>query len=611
MWPTKSISLLPLCISLAFALPPEPKGVTTIPLNDTHGTSLSFKETHICETTPGTKAYAGYVNLPSTLTGENFNISTFYWFFQARKSPENASTAIYLAGGPGESSLLAVMGEGGPCLISDDYNTTTLNPWSWNNEVNMLYIDQPVQTGFSYDTLINGTYDLLQSVYTPMDFSDGFPDTNLTYRTGTFPSQNTSSITQGSGRGAHALWHFMQVWTAHFPKKTPKNDKISIWANSWGGFYSTFSFSYFARQNELIRQQERDNGTSSLGHVLDLDVLGITNGCVDPMLEALYYPEAAIHNPYGFKAYSDATYEEVIQNFTKPNGCRDLADQCHEIAAVGDPNYDGNNQTVNEVCSGAFEFCFGYVQGTYVNLANRSSFDMSAPVLDPFPDYKAAEFFNQAWVQSELGVPLNFTAESSVAGIVYLTVVGDAVRSNISNLEYILNQGYKVAMVFGDRDYRCNWMGAENVTLTADWQHADTFTEAGYANIVTNASYVGGLVRQAGSFSFSRVFQAGHKVMSFQPETVYRIFQRAMSGSDVATGTVTVGTPKHGPGYRSGVYHTTGPLDVRNVTEVMPPLPALDCDIWDPVHRCSDQQIEAIMDGTAVLVGAKVVEPAS
>lgn len=81
---------------------------------------------------------------------------------------------------------------------------------------------------------------------------------------------------------------------------------------------------------------------------------------------------------------------------------------------------------------------------------------MAAPVLDPFPDYKPAEYFNQAWVQAELGVPLNFTPTSSVANTVYLTGVGDALRSNISNLEYILSKGYKVALVYGDRDYRCN-----------------------------------------------------------------------------------------------------------------------------------------------------------
>lgn len=193
------------------------------------------------------KGFSGYVNLPSTLTGENFNISTFYWYFESRKDPANAPLSIYLAGGAAESSMDGATGEGGPCTINADSNSTTINPWSFNNEVNMLYIDQPVQTGFSYDILVNGTLDLIQNIITPANFS-GSLVVNETTLWGTFPSQDNSSITAGSERGANALWHFMQVWTAEyvivihqlshsanmsrFPEDHVKHKKISFWGNS-------------------------------------------------------------------------------------------------------------------------------------------------------------------------------------------------------------------------------------------------------------------------------------------------------------------------------------------------------------------------------------------
>lgn len=44
---------------------------------------------------------------------------------------------------------MGALSENGPCFVNKDSNSTYLNPWSWNNEVNMLYIDQPVQVGFS------------------------------------------------------------------------------------------------------------------------------------------------------------------------------------------------------------------------------------------------------------------------------------------------------------------------------------------------------------------------------------------------------------------------------------------------------------------------------
>lgn len=86
----------------------------------------------------------------------------------------------------------------------------------------------------------------------------------------------------------------------------------------------------------------------------------------------------------------------------------------------------------------------------------RSSYDISHPALDPFPSYLAPSFFNQRHIQSALGVPLNFSWYGLAPEETYAQVVGDATRGNISNLEYVLQSGYRVAMVHGDRDYRCN-----------------------------------------------------------------------------------------------------------------------------------------------------------
>ena len=53
-------------------------------------------------------------------------------------------------------------------------------------------------------------------------------------------------------------------------------------------------------------------------------------------------------------------------------------------------------------------------------------------------------------------------------------------------------------------------MGAESVSLHVDHSEAEKFRESGYEEISTNEDYIGGLARQYGKFSFSRVFQAGH-----------------------------------------------------------------------------------------------------
>ena len=55
-----------------------------------------------------------------------------------------------MTGGPGCSSEVALFGENGPCKVNAEGTNTTVNPNSWNTKANMIYIDQPAGTGFSY-----------------------------------------------------------------------------------------------------------------------------------------------------------------------------------------------------------------------------------------------------------------------------------------------------------------------------------------------------------------------------------------------------------------------------------------------------------------------------
>jgi carboxypeptidase C (cathepsin A) len=56
---------------------------------------------------------------------------------------------LWLTGGPGCSSELAVLFENGPWNVNADMSLS-LNNYSWNKQANVLYVDSPVGTGFSY-----------------------------------------------------------------------------------------------------------------------------------------------------------------------------------------------------------------------------------------------------------------------------------------------------------------------------------------------------------------------------------------------------------------------------------------------------------------------------
>ena len=100
--------------------------------------------------------------------------------------------------------MIGLLSENGPCIVDNDSNSTHLNPWSWNNEVNMLYIDQPDQTGFSYDTPANGTVDLATGLITLLKNGDPIPKQDLRQTlVGTFPSQeprNTANTTASAAK---------------------------------------------------------------------------------------------------------------------------------------------------------------------------------------------------------------------------------------------------------------------------------------------------------------------------------------------------------------------------------------------------------------------------
>lgn len=77
----------------------------------------------------------------------------FYWLFPSRSNPDKDPLIIWLTGGPGCSSELAIFVENGPMRL--EHGLPVKNEISWNNNANLLYLDQPIGTGYSHGSIFN------------------------------------------------------------------------------------------------------------------------------------------------------------------------------------------------------------------------------------------------------------------------------------------------------------------------------------------------------------------------------------------------------------------------------------------------------------------------
>ncbi|SPJ72296.1 related to serine-type carboxypeptidase Z precursor [Fusarium torulosum] len=584
-----------------------PKNIKTVLSEKFKGASISYKRVNnVCETTKGVNSYSGYVHLPSYFVPDaggakglpkNGSTNYFFWYFPARNEPQNAPTAMYFGGGPGYSGF-----DGSsvfPCYFNSDSNSTTLNKHSWNNNVNMIYIDNPSGVGFSYTTLANGTLDTMTNTFEPVyknntsmesitDVGD-LKETGLSKIPATMHVTDPSTTINGTMAAASTIWRFSQVWFSEFPEHRTKNKEISIWGVSYAGFYTTMFTTYFLQQNKLIRDGKHEIKEAT---ELNMKTVGIINGMTDIEPMVLGWLDYAMNNTYDHPIIDEKAYKTLLTSMTDPKeGCFTLLHSCRAAQARGDPEMKGNNPVVNKACAAASVKCLGIAFTGVDNATLYYPFDISVKKPGAFPYEYEAAFFNQEWVQQELGVPLNYTRGNDQFPGVFFEGTGDPARYDLSHLGKILDSGLNVAMVYGDRDYRCDWFSAENASLHIPFNGAKAFANAGYADIITNSSYKGGLVREHAGLSFSRVFQAGHSAGGFQPETVSRIFERAMFRNDVATGKVEL--------TKMGNYQTKGKLDVRDVRNKLPASIKNVCYVLQPAETCTKEQKAALVKGTA------------
>ncbi|KAK3292104.1 Alpha/Beta hydrolase protein [Chaetomium fimeti] len=169
------------------------------------------------------ESYAGL--LP---TGNDTSRQLYFWFFPSTNpvAQEKKEILIYLTGGPGCSSIGELLQVNGPISWQPGTYQPIQNRWSWHRLTNVVWIDQPVGTGFSQGTpMATSQADVAQDF---LGFWKNFVDT--------FTLQGYQVHVTGSSYGG---MYAPYISSAMLDRKDTGYFNVSGMA-IWDGLYSKF-----------------------------------------------------------------------------------------------------------------------------------------------------------------------------------------------------------------------------------------------------------------------------------------------------------------------------------------------------------------------------------
>ncbi|KAF4608114.1 hypothetical protein EYR40_000458 [Pleurotus pulmonarius] len=360
--------------------------------------------------------------------------------------------------------------QNGPCNVNADRTTTTLNPFSWNNLSNMIYIDQPIGTGFSHgvDT-VNSTLSAAPPVWTAFQ---------ILFESGEF---------------------------SKFQKR-----EFILATESYGGHYGPAFVTFFNEQNAKIQSGQIQ------GEEINVSALMINNGWYDPLIQNQAYVDFATNAPGYGQLQSDRVIARLNDAFFRPGGCKDQEEAC--FAA-------GDGPTSNTICRTADAFC---VDNVFIPaVGNRDSDDLRQTAPASFPPSFYVNFLRLPQTVAKIGAEATYS-ECPDAPFELFDRTGDDARTLLPQLAALANSGLKILIWAGDADINCNWLGGHASVLAMDWFGKERLNNTPFTNMTINGEAVAA-IQNVDNFSFARVFQAGHEVPAFQPAASLEIFRQIIN----------------------------------------------------------------------------------
>ncbi|TMW66298.1 hypothetical protein Poli38472_004063 [Pythium oligandrum] len=392
---------------------------------------------------------AGYIKLPNKKDDHYF-----YWYFESRSQPSKDPLVLWLTGGPGCSSMMAMLTENGPCHVQPDL-TTQINPYSWTNNANVIWLDQPTNVGLSY---------------------------------GADEDKDDREANVGEN-----IYFFMEGFLEKHPEL--RDREFYITGESYGGHYVPAAAHH-------IWEQNKNNASSAK---INLQGIAIGNGITDPAIQWPYTQKMA-ENSYNITLVNATTYEAM--NAAAPE-CGKKLEECQKDDSVCMEGYEfcAENLLVplNDAKRNPYDIRMpcDKEDATKCYEMDYVTKYLDAPNVRKYlgvPEDRVA-----GWQECNMQINMDFYAAN------------DPVKNFSPFVADLLNDDIRVLIYAGDADLMCNWIGNQAWTKALEWKGKDEFNAAEEHAYITEANIDAGVVRSTPLFTFFRVYNSGHMVPQDQP----------------------------------------------------------------------------------------------
>ena len=440
--------------------------------------------------------YSGYLDT-STLhhSATSYNASLFYYFVTAASSNLSdpaVPVVVWLQGGPGCTSLVGLLAENGPFVLipptsaasSSNFSfALSANRFAWSNAFHMLYIDQPIGTGFSPPP------------------SDGVP----------IPSDETAV--------AATLYLALCAFFEKFPALDANT--VILAGESYAGKYIPSLATLILLQNEVVAgaagafsavstMQAAAFGLPAVQytHAIALRGLAMGNALIDPAVQRFAYRQQAL--------------SASLINSAQAAVLTSLERVCSRDLSI--PDYDAAHST----CADLLQF-IGDRTG-HVNAYDIRRYDAS------FSKPLLAAFMQSAIIREALHVPdwPGRSYEDDCASDVQKGMAGDVYRG-VAGLLPALLTAVRVLLYNGNFDLKDGSRGTEElITSLPAWPDRFAFLQqprlpfyaVGTADPAPPATPPYGFAQSWSSLTTVVVPMAGHFSPRDQSEAVQAMMQR-------------------------------------------------------------------------------------